>query len=821
MISRRHRLKQVALVGLCFVAGVIGIANAILIRTVPIDLAERDGRVIVDRVRTDGTSKQLAIRQGDIILRIDRREVHSLAEAGWKLDRIRLNETVEYLCQRGDSVFVAGLVADYPASVSHVILTAFVGLAFLILGLSVWWFGIGDPTVAAFLRLNVLTGIAILLESECNVFKPTLVHHVYSLGWMVCYVLIPAAFVDFVVRFSSRLYPRLKRFTLLLYLPPSLLIVALGALFLSVSVTRDPISISLYEMGLHTGLGVLLLIYFLTGFLLLADAWLRSNRPEERNCNRWLLLCALVGVAPFILLYILPRLVGGPSLISFDQSLFFLPIAPIGWGMAVASFRLLKVERTLSRTIVYVATAGIVLYAMIVLFTYGAGERTPHSVGALAALVVVGVFIAYLAGLSLAKGIRSVVDRVYYGDWYSFRDAVRNLSNRLSGSMLEQDIISILTERLPDLLRIEKAVLLIRSEDDRWAMLPQRHAPVATEFTDTLTSLEDLLVESGDETRAVSVPRNHPLAIWGIAAVLPLVHAERIMGCLLLGRKESQSPYSVRDFQLLNALSSFSGMAIANLELHHELVARECRIAAADLAGGIAHEINNALYPLKGQAQLMQRSMSEESAHLSDEKLARAADIVVEMTDKIQRIADNLNRLSEPMHPKKTRVNLNDIAESAIQILSETAGRIKRFQSDNPTAPFQLRRNYDPDLPHVEADSGQINQVFINLILNAADAMETMGRGVLTVGTSVSAGGDSVIGYVEDTGVGIPQEYLKKIFQPYFTTKTKDKGTGLGLGIVRSIIETHDGKLDISSKEGHGTRVEFSIPVSTHSSPTV
>jgi signal transduction histidine kinase len=820
MIKRSHCLKQVGLVGLCFIVGVIGIANAIVIRTLPIDLAESRGKVIVDRIQINGISKDLPIRQGDIIVRMDGREVHSLAEARWEWDRLPPYETVDFLCQRGDSVFAAGLVADYPASVSHIILTAFVGLAFLILGLSVWWLGIGDPTVAAFLRLNVVTGIAILLESESNIFVSTVIHDVYSLVWMVCYVLIPAAFVDFVVRFSSMLYPRLKRFTLLLYLPPSLLIVALGTLFISASKTRDPIFISLYEMSLHTGLGVLLLIYFLTGFLLLADAWLRSSRPEERNRNRWLLLCTLVGVAPFILLYILPRLMGGPSVISFDQSMFFLPVAPIGWGMAVASFRLLRVERTLSRTIVYVASAGIVLYAMIILFTYGAGERTPHSLGALTALIIVGVFIAYLAGLSLAKGIRSVVDRVYYGDWYSFRDAVRNLSNRLSGSMLEQDIVSILTERLPDLLRIEKAILLIRGEDDRWALLPQRHAPVATEFTDTLTSLENLLLESGDETRAVSVPRNHPLAIWGVAAILPLVHADRIMGCLLLGRKESQSPYSVRDFQLLNALSSFSGMAIANLELHHELVARECRVVAADLAGGIAHEINNALYPLKGQAQLMQRSVSEESGHLSEQKLAHAADIVVEMTDKIQRIADNLNRLSEPIRPKKTHVNLNDIAENAIQILSETAGRIKRFQSDNPKAPFQLRRNYDPDLPHIEADSGQINQVFINLILNAADAMEAMSHGVLTVGTVLSASGDSVVGYVEDTGIGIPQEYLKKIFQPYFTTKTKGKGTGLGLGIVRSIIEIHDGKLDISSEEGHGTRVEFSLPVLTSSSPT-
>ena len=190
------------------------------------------------------------------------------------------------------------------------------------------------------------------------------------------------------------------------------------------------------------------------------------------------------------------------------------------------------------------------------------------------------------------------------------------------------------------------------------------------------------------------------------------------------------------------------------------------------------------------------------------------------MTDKIQRIADNLNHLSEPIRPNKTLVNLNDIAENAIQILTETAGRIKRFQSDNPDAPFQLKRNYDTNIPSIEADSDQINQVFINLILNAADAMETLNQGILTVGTTLDDNKDFVIGYVEDTGIGIQKEYLAKIFQPYFTTKPKGKGTGFGLPIVQSIIRTHDGKLEIASRENYGTRVEFTLPICTPPSPS-
>ena len=110
-------------------------------------------------------------------------------------------------------------------------------------------------------------------------------------------------------------------------------------------------------------------------------------------------------------------------------------------------------------------------------------------------------------------------------------------------------------------------------------------------------------------------------------------------------------------------------------------------------------------------------------------------------------------------------------------------------------------------------NSQQLSQVFINLIINASDAMEPLGRGRLTIGTRFDAERKVVIGYVADTGTGIPSALLDKIFQPYFTTKPKDKGTGLGLAIIRSIIEAHKGRISVQSVDGTGSRFEFELPV--------
>ncbi len=484
--------------------------------------------------------------------------------------------------------------------------------------------------------------------------------------------------------------------------------------------------------------------------------------------------------------------------------------------MAVTSFRLLPIELTLSRTFIYVTSGAIAVYGVLILASFGIRD-TEYDIFSLIALSIAAVFITFLAGITLVKGIRSVVDRVYFGDWYNYRDEVQNLSRRLAASIIEREISVILTDELPDLLRIEKAILVVRDNDQHWIQVVQRDAPLVTEFAEAVQDLENLL-RLEQKSTAFTVPQAHRLRIWGVEVVLRLIHADHTMGCLLLGRKDSHAPYSIRDFQLLHTLSSFAGLSIANLELHRELVERECRAVAADLAGGISHEINNALYPLKGQSQLIQHMLQAQPSIPNKEQFDASIKLISETTDKIQRISDNLNHLSEPIRPNKMSVSLNSIAEEAIEILSETAGRIKRFKSAQTSTPFELQRAFTDDLPKVEADPGQMSQIFINLILNAADAMEAEDHGILTIGSYRGSNGQTVCGFVEDTGVGIPLENIKEIIHPYFTTKAEGKGTGLGLAIVNSIIESHDGSLNIQSEPGNGTRIEFSIPLNSASS---
>ena len=123
---------------------------------------------------------------------------------------------------------------------------------------------------------------------------------------------------------------------------------------------------------------------------------------------------------------------------------------------------------------------------------------------------------------------------------------------------------------------------------------------------------------------------------------------------------------------------------------------------------------------------------------------------------------------------------------------------------------LELRESFDPQLPIIQADPAQLQQVFINLINNSADAIE--GSGTVTVSTH-AVSKESVEVRVADTGLGIAPENLDKLFTPFFTTKAAGKGTGLGLAIVYGIVKMHRGQIRVESKLGHGTTVIVTLPI--------
>ena len=121
------------------------------------------------------------------------------------------------------------------------------------------------------------------------------------------------------------------------------------------------------------------------------------------------------------------------------------------------------------------------------------------------------------------------------------------------------------------------------------------------------------------------------------------------------------------------------------------------------------------------------------------------------------------------------------------------------------------------DLPLIECDPSQIQQVILNLMLNGAQAMQPKGGGELTIRTRLLAGGENVELCVRDTGEGIAPENLSKIFDPFFTTKAEGKGVGLGLAVLYGIVKAHDGEVEVTSQRNEGSSFSVTLPIKVRS----
>ena len=227
------------------------------------------------------------------------------------------------------------------------------------------------------------------------------------------------------------------------------------------------------------------------------------------------------------------------------------------------------------------------------------------------------------------------------------------------------------------------------------------------------------------------------------------------------------------------------------------LIQAEKLTSLGQLAASIAHEVNNPLSGVLVYTQLMTKKIGNDK--LSKETaLNYLSKMETELT-RSTRLIRNLLDFARQSPPSLRSVTINDVFAKALELAAHSA----ELQN------IEVIKEFDPSLPSIMADFDQLQQVFTNLILNAVQAMPSGGKLNLRASTE-----DSLIRIdVQDTGCGISQENMRKLFTPFFTTKVKGKGVGLGLAVAHGIIQRHQGRIEVHSKEGEGTTFSIYLPI--------
>ncbi len=373
--------------------------------------------------------------------------------------------------------------------------------------------------------------------------------------------------------------------------------------------------------------------------------------------------------------------------------------------------------------------------------------------------------------------------------------------------------------RLTELLSCER-ILILQLDPERGAFLPtfslgikaalpanaplRRHGRLAR----WLLVNETCLVVPGTPGvyDYLSPTEQELLSRLGIRVCAPLLSLNRLTGIIMLGSDNPSWDLSPDDLDMLQLLAGQAGMAFENAYLYHEQRERLRRIyraermaAAGQLAAGVAHEIRN---PLTAIRSTIQYAMQDYEA--SHPKRILHEELLAEV-DRIDRTVDGLLSLTRIEELVPEPVDVTEVLEQSLVLVSAQAQR-QGVEMAPPPRARQFR---------MMGDGGQLKQVFLNLLLNALQAMPSGGRLEASIeewhAEMAPVSGSWIQIRISDTGPGIPAEHLDKVFDPFFTTKRD--GTGLGLSVCHGIVHRHEGEIDLRSEPGKGTVVSLRFPL--------
>ena len=252
------------------------------------------------------------------------------------------------------------------------------------------------------------------------------------------------------------------------------------------------------------------------------------------------------------------------------------------------------------------------------------------------------------------------------------------------------------------------------------------------------------------------------------------------------------APLVSKDLQQIGRLIIFDDIT-GQAELEKRLVQADKLSSIGLLAAGVAHEVNTPLAVISTYAQMLAKQVS------GDDQKSKLLEKIAKQTFRASEIVNSLLNFSRTSPTEFVDVDLNRVVRETLTLIEHQLLK----------SHVEVKLQLDSSLPPVKANSGKLQQVFLNLFLNARDAMEN--GGILAVKTWED--GERVRIDVADTGSGIARENLARIYDPFFTTKGARKGTGLGLSVTYGIIREHGGAIEVESEPGSGTRFHVELPL--------
>lgn len=511
------------------------------------------------------------------------------------------------------------------------------------------------------------------------------------------------------------------------------------------------------------------------------------------------------------------------KLTDFSYGMFLIPVFPAVTTYAILRHQLLDIEVIIRKTLVFAGLLASV-FTIIVLPTLIIQEyllRQASTSARLIGLTISGVLII-LTMRRIETFLINVTDKYLFQKKYDYRELLKTFTAEVL-TVLELDkLVNLTIDKLSEIIKLAScAVLLFDNEKQEFAVTAAKNVKdsevklirpdgIVTflEQTHGYLLLKDL------KQKKVTIPDSIQEIINKLNAelIIPMVLHDEVMGILSLGKKKSDEDYTQDDLDILLPLARTLAIAISNAELFVELGKTQAEAAQAEkmavigtLSAGINHEICNPLGIARGQCEAFLLNIKDGlyKDKSDQELLEKAKDImakVIKETDRATAITKKLSGFAKPARGELEIVNVEKELEDVIGLVGYELKLEK----------IEFEKNVAKDLPNILVDKKQFQEVLFNLIRNAGQAIGEKGKITLTAREDKRR----IFIDIKDSGSGIPEDKIKMLFNPFFTTKDPGKGTGLGLFIVRQVVEKNGGRIYLKeTRLGEGTTFALEFPI--------
>lgn len=759
-------------------------------------------------------------------------------EKGWYVSSLNGNKVahrkdVEFLCdqlpvgamvvvgivqKKGESDEITALIDLKPYySTFDLIVTVTVGAIFIALAVYVLYRKRNEKAGYILHWLLICSAIMILFTyGSTYLFKFSIFTTLRGLH-RTAYAFLPALFLHFTFHFPEMKFDKYHRYLKFGYII---------AFFLAVLMIFSH-SYCLYhghseEFGIFIAIDRVVTAWFIIlsflGIVNFLHTYLTTSEISVRKKIQWVFLGTSVGLLSYVALYLVPLLFNYPTLLTESTMIMLTAIAPISFTIAIIRYQIMDIDFIINRSAVYfiVVISLIVLSAFIVkAFADLMGDYSHQSnVPYIVAIVVIALIFQPLKNL-----VQGVVDKKFFKITYNYKSSHQKFLDAIKNSFQKESVGKITIESSLELIPVDKAAFVLAYPNEKYFEIVYSHncefdLSYQAEFFDTV----DLKAFSSQVMGNRAYVDNDTEADFkdveivnkaGIIMLFVFSASDDMYNLLFVGKKLSRFKFTSEDVTMLRTMNVQAGLELKRIHLHNLLMIKEAEAEKLTelnrlksyFVSSVSHELKTPLTSIRLFAEILQIQKN-----IPDEKSNEYLQIIQSECDRLNRLINNVLDFSKIERGIKeyrfSEVELNDIVNSALLSFKYQLKFLK----------FELEVNLFAGDLYLKADPDAIYEALVNLLSNAMKY--SIDNKNISIRTFQNDGYSAIL--IADKGVGIAPADLEHLFDAFYRAKNDSirtvKGTGLGLTLVRNIMEAHGGYVDVKSELNKGSEFTLYFP---------